>query len=145
MGVEAERRLRVEIDIDADIPIDADGILLAQAVANVLENAVEAYPREDEGPIFVAVRAERRRAGTLVAIEVRDHGCGLEEVTATQVGGAFVSSKGAGRGLGVLNIRKMVEVAHGGTVDFVSKLGAGTSVTFVLPRKQGDRDRGFDV
>jgi signal transduction histidine kinase len=140
VGAEVERRLRVEVDIDGEVAVDADRVLLAQAVGNVLQNAVEAYPGDGESPIFIGVRASRRKAGTLVAIEVRDRGRGIEKASLAHIGGAFVTSKGTGRGLGVLNARKMVEVAHGGAVEIASELGEGTCVTLVLPRKQGDQD-----
>jgi signal transduction histidine kinase len=52
------------------------------------------------------------------------------------VGEPFVSHEGTGRGLGVLNVKKMVEVVHGGVVKVESAVGSGTRVTVAVPRKQ---------
>jgi sensor histidine kinase YesM len=40
--------------------------------------------------------------------------------------------------LAMLNVRKMVEGVHGGSVEITSAPGEGTRVTVVLPRRQGE-------
>ena len=56
------------------------------------------------------------------------------------MGNAFTTSKGTGRGLGVANVRRMIEVAHGETVKLASRRAEETMVTATLPRKQTRRD-----
>jgi signal transduction histidine kinase len=128
-------RLRVEVSVDEGLAIEVDRALLGQALANVLQNAVEAHPAAGEGAIEVRVTAEERLSGTCVLV-VSDAGCGMSAPTLERMGEPFLSTKGTGRGLGMLNVRRVVEGAHGGTVLVKSCKGEGTSVTFELPRKQ---------
>ncbi len=132
-------RLRLETRVDANVTVEVDRVLLAQALSNLLQNAVESYPAAGEGPIFVRVRAETRKVGTLVAIAIEDRGGGIDPAVLPQIGDPFTSSKGTGRGLGVLNVRRVVELLHGGTLEIQSELGVGTCMTLALPRKQPAR------
>ncbi len=136
MGDERAARLRVEIAIDAALAIEVDRVLLAQAISNLLQNAVESYAPESDAPIAVRVACEGRKAGTLVALTVEDRGRGIAHDALPHIGEPFVSSKGSGRGLGMLNVKKMVEGIHGGSVEILSGAGEGTRVTLVLARKQ---------
>ncbi|MGO9709955.1 MAG: ATP-binding protein [Polyangiaceae bacterium] len=47
-----------------------------------------------------------------------------------------VASCPTGRGLGVLNVKKVVETVHGGRVGVESAPGEGTTVSILLSRKQ---------
>lgn len=140
IGDARRARLRVEIDVDDALVVDADRGLLAQAFANILQNAVEAYPSDEAGgdasAIEIRIRAEPLKAGTLVAIVFEDRGRGIAADALAHIGEPFVSSKGVGRGLGVGNVRKMIEGVHGGTMEIASEVGVGTRVRVVLPRKQ---------
>ena len=64
-----ERRSRTEIvlDLEARLRLDADRTLLSQALANLLDNAVEAHA---EGPIHVRIAA-RAEPGSFVRIAAR--------------------------------------------------------------------------
>jgi two-component system, sporulation sensor kinase E len=56
-----------------------------------------------------------------------------------RLGEPFLSTQGEGRGLGILNVKRMVEVVHGGSVDVESETGRGTTVSLIVPRKQPQR------
>jgi signal transduction histidine kinase len=129
-------RLRLETDVDVNLTVEGDRVLLAQALSNLLQNAVEAYPAIGEGPITIRIRAETRNVDTLVALAVEDRGGGIDPSLIAQIGDPFTSSKGTGRGLGVLNVRRVVELVHGGTLDVRSERGVGTCMTLAIPRKQ---------
>jgi signal transduction histidine kinase len=131
-------RLRVEKDVDPLVTLDADRTLLALAVSNVLQNAVEAYAVGGGGEIWLRVAVEQPQGGILVAIVVEDRGGGIDASTLKSIGEPFVSSKGRGRGLGVLNVKKMVEGVHGGSVEIESERGRGTRVKLVRPRRQAE-------
>ncbi len=127
-------RLRVTNDVGDGVVAEIDRGLFGQAVANVLENGVEAHGAD--GDIVIRVTAKLVSAGAKVAVAFEDRGRGIDAESLPEIGGAFVSSKGAGRGLGVLNVRRMVESVHGGDVEIESKVGVGTTVRLVVPRKQ---------
>jgi signal transduction histidine kinase len=139
IGEDQLPRLRVDLHIDDALTFDVDRGLFAQALANLLQNAVEAYPAGGEKPIAVVVRAELRKAGGLVAITVEDRGAGIAQSDLAQIGGPFLSTKGEGRGLGLLNVRTTVEGVHGGEWVPESELGVGTKMRMVVPRKQKER------
>ncbi len=139
LGDARAARLRLAVDVDPAVTMDADRGLLGQAVSNVLQNAVEAYPADSNDEIPIAIAARLHGAGTMVALVVRDTGRGIEPGTLGRLGEPFVSSKGSGRGLGVLNVKRMVEVVHGGLVEVDSEPGKGTTVSLLVPRKQPER------
>jgi two-component system, OmpR family, sensor histidine kinase KdpD len=92
-------------------PVKAEAALLAQAIANFVDNAV----RHSDSEPHVIVTAGRSRDGVFIA--VRDHGRGLpegEDADAIFDRYAKVGKKG-GAGLG-LAICKLVIQAHGGRI-----------------------------
>ena len=134
---ERAARLDVAVEIEDSMKLHCDRGLLLQAFANILQNAVEAYDKK-EGPIRLHIGAEGQCVGTQVKIEFRDFGVGISPESLPHVGQPYRSSKGEqGRGLGVANVKKMVEALHGGEVVVSSQRGEGTLVRIVLPRSQG--------
>lgn len=105
---------------------------LAQAVGNLLENAIK-YNRPGGK---VTLRA-REQEGSL-AIEVEDTGIGIPAEDLPRVFERFYrvdkarSTETGGTGLG-LSIVKHIAEAHGGSVSVESRLGHGSRFTLVLP------------
>jgi signal transduction histidine kinase len=135
IGAAREARLRMDVAVDADVTFEVDRAMIAQALGNLLQNAVEAYRADGDGDIVVRVHAERRKGDTLVAVVVEDQGGGIAEARLAHVGEPFVSTKGHGRGLGVANVKNVVEGVHGGTFTLQTVAG-GACATMELPRKQ---------
>jgi signal transduction histidine kinase len=133
IGPGAER-LRVESRVAPALTLDVDRGAIMQAFSNVLQNAVEAFPAD--GEMRIEIESKPQKAGTQIAIAFRDHGAGIAKDSLPYVVEPFSSSKPGGRGLGLANVRKMVETVHGGTLLLDSARGVGTTVTMVLPRKQ---------
>jgi signal transduction histidine kinase len=123
------------IDVDAPGTIAADGNTLAQALDNVIENAVSYTAPGDT----ITVRA--RTAGSTLTIEVIDTGPGIPERALAHVFDRFYradrgrSRATGGSGLGLAIVRDVIE-AHGGTVTAISPVnasGGGTRVQITLP------------
>ena len=93
-------------------PVRAEAGLLAQAIANLVDNAA----RHGGEPPRVVVQAGRSRDGVFVA--VRDHGAGLPPGEPSELFTRWRSGKGSragGSGLG-LAICQLAAEAHGGKV-----------------------------
>ncbi len=121
--------IEIEIELQPDlppVPMDADQV--RQVLLNLVRNAMEALP--DGGTVRIAVA----RAEGGVALRVTDGGAGVDPAIREQVFDPLVTSKERGTGLGLAIVRQIV-VAHGGTVDFESEVGEGTTFQIVLPER----------
>ena len=142
---------------------------IAQALGNLLKNAIEAMPeggllkvktyftpdapqthtnaasgesRDDEK------QGERDQKdmdthGT-VSLEIQDTGHGMSQETVTNLFVPYYTTKSEtnGRGLGVPIVRRIV-TEHGAEVDFQSTEGVGTTVRIHFPHNQGTRSEEF--
>lgn len=100
---------------------------LEQACLNVMFNAIQAMP--DGGELAIDIVAE----GDTVSIRFVDQGVGIAPETLARVGEPFFTTKTRGSGLGLAITRQILE-QHGGQCAIASVVGAGTTVTFALPR-----------
>ncbi len=120
----------VAIETDGDLVGMWDRRRLDQLVRNVLGNAIKYAP---QAPIQVGVFG----ASDQVRVSVRDHGMGIEAADVERVFGRFERAVSARRygGLGMgLYIARQIAVAHGGTIQATSTLGAGATFLVELPR-----------
>lgn len=99
---------------------------LVRAVSNVLINAVDACSPGS------TIRVQVARNGAVLAITVRDGGCGIAPEALTHIFDPYVTTKAGGTGLGLAIARQTVE-AHGGTITAASAEGEGTTMTVRLP------------
>ncbi len=124
---EAKKRLHpVTLSGDARTFALADPAALDQAVTHLVQNAIDASPRE--APVEIAFA---RRDGQAV-IEVRDQGCGMSaDFVRARLFQPFVSTKDGGFGIGAHEARALVE-QMGGRIEVDSRPGAGTRFTIRL-------------
>ncbi len=128
----AQGSVRVELECGEDLLLAADPLLMTRAVANLVRNAV-AHTRPGGR---VLVRGER--AGSAVAISVRDWGSGIAREHLPRIFERFYRvdrgrSRGrGGSGLG-LAIVKHIALVHGGTVSAESEPGQGSTFTITIP------------
>jgi PAS domain S-box-containing protein len=124
-------RCPIELSLRPALPqARADEQLLAHILTNLLSNAVK-YS-EPGGRVRFSVG---RESGEAVCV-IRDEGIGISEEDQAMLFTAFhrganVGSR-AGTGLGLLLVKRCVELHHG-TVRIESKVGQGTTVTVRLP------------
>lgn len=128
---EAEFRRRITVVTDfGEIPeIDCYPQMLNQVFLNLLVNAGHAI--EGEGTITVRTRLE----GPWVVVSISDTGRGMDEATQEQIfiPGYTTKPEGVGTGLGLPISRRIVEDKHGGTIEFESEPGVGTTFRVRLP------------
>jgi signal transduction histidine kinase len=132
----------VQRDISESLPaVMGDAAALRSAVQNLVANAVK-YGGRDR---WVGVKAEhvRERRAAQVRITVSDHGPGIPANELPHIfepfyrGGEALAQQIHGNGLG-LSLVKRIVVAHGGDITVVTKAGAGTSFTILLPAAEPD-------
>ncbi len=109
-----------------------DEVVLAAAVVNILENAVDACKDAKKQGCFVEFRARPDASG--VFFEIEDNGSGMSEETLSRLFTVFFSTKGSrGTGLGLFIAKKAVD-QHGGRIGAVSELGQGSVFRIWIPR-----------
>jgi two-component system sensor histidine kinase KdpD len=124
--------LRVEMAAPGEvILLHVHPALIEQALFNILENAARFSPPGE------AVRVSMHRDGEFLLIEVSDRGPGIPEDERTRIFDMFYSvSRGdrapQGTGLGLAICRGMIG-AHGGSVEALPGIGAGTTIRISLP------------
>jgi PAS domain S-box-containing protein len=118
-------------ELAADLPpvrVVRDHIM--QVVTNLVSNAAQALG-ESGGTVTVRTY---RQGGTGLALAVSDTGEGIREEDLGRVFEPFFTTKPAGRGTGLgLSVVRNIVLAHGGQIDFQSKLGTGTTFAVTLP------------
>lgn len=133
--------LSFEVDIASEVrEIACDKDRVQQVLTNLIGNAIKySYA---EGSVKVSGRLKEGR----VEIKVADSGPGIPEGALGKIFDAFfrvkdpINMKTPGTGLG-LTITKAIVEALGGTISVESKVGYGSTFTFIIPReRKGDGD-----
>jgi len=127
-----ERNIEVQMASDTPKALNSDPLLIEQILTNILSNAVKYSPANET--VYISTQLE---PGCL-AIHVRDTGIGIAENEQSRVFSRFFRSDNArnvsGIGLG-LNISLRLAALLGGTLDFQSQQGIGSTFTLRLPSK----------
>ncbi len=105
----------------------ADASKLAQALSNILRNAVEVSPAGKR----VLFRTEL--AGDFIQFRVEDEGPGIHIEKGDDLFSAFFTKKAGGTGLGLSIVHRIV-TAHGGTITYGNIPGSGAWFEVLLPR-----------
>jgi PAS domain S-box-containing protein len=133
--------VRVVREYARDLPtVWADPNALYQALVNLLRNALDAMPSGGRltlrtGWADAGAAMPARHPATLarrVRMEIADSGVGITPGNADRVFNPFFSTKDGGTGLGLALTHKIVE-DHGGSIDFRSTPGAGTTFRVDIP------------
>jgi signal transduction histidine kinase len=107
-------------------PVKGDPRRLKEALINLVSNAIEATPNGGR----VLLRA--RTSATGITLEVKDSGRGISSEDLERLGTSFFTTRPNGTGLGVV-LAQGVITQHGGTLDYKSTVGQGTTATIILP------------
>jgi signal transduction histidine kinase len=118
-GVSLARRGNARVEVD---PKQLRGALL-----NLVANAIDACARGGRVEIVVA------DDGGKVRLSVVDSGRGMPPEVVQRVGTPFFTTRERGTGLGVVLARAAFE-QHGGTLEYQSAPGEGTTAIGTLPR-----------
>jgi hypothetical protein len=119
--------VRIVKEIAPDLPLARlDSGQLTLALANIVENALEAMPQG--GTLSLKALREDRS----LIITIKDTGCGIPKDQLTAIYDPFVTSKSKGVGLGLTLVHQVVSNHHG-DIRISSEVQKGTVVTITLP------------
>jgi len=126
--------IRIEVERGFEGSIRLDENKLKRVVFNLVRNAAQAMP--DGGRLTLSSQLENG----CWAFRVADTGRGVPAEIGGRVFEEFVThGKAGGTGLGLALSKRIVE-EHGGTIDFTSEAGQGTTFTVRLPLQIGPAD-----
>lgn len=126
---EFRRRVLVETDFE-DVPkVECHAQFISQVLLNLLVNAGQAI--EGEGKVTVRVRRE----DAFVHISISDTGPGIKPENRAKIFASGFTTKpvGEGTGLGLTISKQIIEETHGGSLNFDTEEGVGTTFHIRLP------------
>lgn len=124
--------VRIEQNLDADLPntmIDPEQ--LKRVFVNLIENAIEAFDKEQEDK-RVTVSTRHDKARDLIVTEVSDNGNGIPPRDFQKLFQPYFSTKGRGTGLGLAIVQRIV-LEHHGKINVVSNVPKGAKFIIELP------------
>ncbi len=129
----AKQQVTLVTDIAGNLPLlVADERACRQILLNLLSNAIKfSHPG---GRVTVSLK----RQGQSLNLSIADQGVGMAPEALTRIGEPFfqvqdgLSRRYEGTGLGLSIVKGLVEL-HQGTLRAMSEIGAGTTVTVLLP------------
>ncbi|MDC0920053.1 two-component system sensor histidine kinase CreC [Candidatus Thioglobus sp.] len=130
------RSIKIENDIEREFNIKAEKLLVEQALANIIDNAI------DFTPLGSTIGIKVSESNTHINIQVYDQGKGVPEHARKQLFKRFFSSSRPdtgkrGNGLGLRFVKKIMSL-HGGQVSLKNRfMEDGAVATLKFPVKKG--------
>lgn len=117
------------------VNIDPDRI--KQAILNICLNALEAIREEKqkgqkEKQYYISIDVTEQEKN--FCLTIKDNGPGIEKGLLTRIFDPYFTTKSEGTGLGLSNVRKILE-AHGGSIEVESEKGVGTEFLLYVPKR----------
>lgn len=124
--------LHTEID-EGTLQVQGDIGMIERVIGNLVDNAIRHTP--EGGDIYLVARARTR--GIEVRIDDTGQGISEEQLPGLLVRGSPIRRMATqrGGGLGLLIANRILHL-HGSTIQAASRVGEGTSISFVLPAAQ---------
>lgn len=103
---------------------------MEEVFLNILLNSMDAMPKG--GEIHVTVTDVAAPSGQMVQVQIEDTGIGIPKEQLSRIYEPFFSTKTEGAGLGLSNVKRIVE-AHSGSIEVESQMNVGTTFTIQIP------------
>ncbi|MCS7280713.1 MAG: PAS domain S-box protein [Desulfobacterota bacterium] len=124
-----EKKIRIKKLYSAKLPqLNLDKDKIEQALINILLNSIDVL--DGGGVITVATRKANKNGGVIV--DIYDNGPGIDKDSLPFIFDPFFSNKKKGTGLGLFNVKRIVE-AHGGKVEVYPGKRKGAHFSIFLP------------
>ncbi|MBP1910704.1 PAS domain S-box protein [Methanolobus bombayensis] len=134
------KNISVNVSISEDVPaISADRSKLKQILYNIIGNAIKFT--DDGGQVHIEVSGDDEK----VIISITDTGIGISPEDQKKLFKPFsqidasMSRRYEGTGLGLALVKELIEL-HGGRIWVESEPGKGSTFSFELPVRLGDRN-----
>jgi signal transduction histidine kinase len=121
------KEVDIETHISSGVKLKADAELIARAIYNILDNAVDACRKK--GNITILVEQKRKN----INIIIKDTGVGMDKETLSSMFNLFFTKKDGGVGVGMAVAKRIIE-AHNGDIKVRSKSGKGSEFIITLPK-----------
>lgn len=127
-----QKQITINLNCLDDLKVNANTVLLEQAVFNLIDNAIKYSPEKSKITV-TAFESENQ-----ILISVEDNGNGIEEKHLSRIFERFYvvdksrSRKLGGTGLGLAIVKHIAQV-HRGTVEVESTVGKGSKFTIKIP------------
>ena len=124
-----DKHVKLELIEQDHMILQVDRDLMVGVFTNLITNAVEAVNKR--GQVLVSIQKNQQDPSRCI-IKVADSGPGLREANLQEVFTPFFTTKVDGTGLGLANVKKVVEY-HGGTITAGNSKEGGAVFTIDLP------------
>ena len=122
--------IEVIIEIPSDLqPVFVDSRHIRQVLINLVTNAYQSMPKG--GRVIISAQAKKEK----VSFSITDTGVGISAQDMKKIFEPLFTTKERGIGLGLVVSKNLVEV-NGGTIEFKSEEGKGSTFTVILPTKE---------
>lgn len=128
-----EKNITIKVDLPENLPVvQGDSDMLSQVLINLIDNAVSYTQPGGEIRIGAAAGQDELK------VDVQDNGIGIPPESLSRVFERFYrvdkarSREQGGTGLGLSIVKHIID-AHRGSVQVESKVGKGSTFSFVLP------------
>ncbi len=129
----AEVNATISLDqAQTELVVSADKQELRRVVINLIKNGIQAVPEGRDGKIEIRTSREEADGVPFVRVEISDNGSGIPDDIRPRIFEPNFSTKTSGTGLGLAIVHKTVEEL-GGSIDFSTEAGSGTTFFFLLP------------
>jgi len=124
---------------DQPIHIWADREKLDRVMMNIVDNSLKHMRGAEKEIRIELIDCEKE-----ITVTITDNGCGIGEEALPYIFDRFYrvessrNTENGGSGLGLAIVKQIVE-EHGGYIRAESKVGAGTSIIFTLPKKNEEK------
>ncbi|MDF2694508.1 MAG: Flagellar sensor histidine kinase FleS [Labilithrix sp.] len=129
--------VEVVVEEIAEIVLEADTVLLVQALANLVTNALLAPGRQS--PVRLRACLTGATGAATVRVEVLDDGDGVSEENAARLFTPFFTTRATGTGLGLTLVKRIAE-AHGGSIEYVNR-NPGAAFVLSIPQRRSPAPR----
>jgi hypothetical protein len=104
---------------------------IKQVIYNLITNAIEAVKRNGE----IKVKTHTENGNEDIILEIEDSGVGIAKENIDKIFEPFYSSKKAGLGIGLYQVKKIIE-GYGGEIKAESRINEGTKFKIRFPYRR---------